>query len=149
MPLLRSDMTLWGVEDHDPEDFYELAEQWETLDGGTSIPRHPVVWRLIDNVFTSAATAIRALLWPDAVITTNEPWPLNHPGVVFTSAVEEPPRDTTERGIHEGTPMSGDGENIRGGSLRHQLIDEELFWTISWTAPCLFILEVAFWVGWS
>ncbi len=77
MPLLRSDMTLWGRENQDAEDFYELAEQWETLDGGTSVPRHPVVWRLIDNVFTSSATAIRALLWPDAVITTNEPWPLS------------------------------------------------------------------------
>ncbi len=82
-----------GVEDHAPEDFYELAEQWETMDGGTSIPRHPVVWRLIDNVFTSAATAIRALLWPDAVIATNEPWPLSPSASLFRHAV------------------SGDGEN--------------------------------------
>ena len=130
MPLLRSDMTLWGAEDHDSEDFYELAEQWDSLDGGTSIPRHPVVWRLIDNVFTSSATAIRALLWPDAVITTNKPWPPSRVSVIFTSAIEEPHRDTTEGGIHERTPMSGDGENIPGGSLLHQLIDEELFWTI-------------------
>jgi len=130
MPLLRSDMMLLGTEDHDPEDFYELAEQWETLDGGTSIPRHPVVWRLIDNVFTSAATAIRALLWPDAVITTDEPWPPSRVSVIFMSAIEEPAPDVTEVCVHADNPKSEDGESIRGGRLRHQLIEDELFWSL-------------------
>lgn len=70
-----------------------MAKQWETLDDETSIPRHPVVWRLIDNVFTSSVTAIRALLWPDAVITTNEPWPLSLFPPLFRN------------------PVGGDGEN--------------------------------------
>lgn len=76
MPLLRSEMGLWGCDEYDLEDFYELAEMWDTLDDGTKIPRHPVVWRLVDNVFTSSMTAIRAMLWPDSVVTTYEPWPV-------------------------------------------------------------------------
>src|SRR5690606_27899876 len=54
LPLLRSERTLWRAEDHELQEFYELAEQWETLEDGTKVPRHPVVWRLIDNVFTSS-----------------------------------------------------------------------------------------------
>ena len=73
MPLLKCDMTLWEAEDSDPSDFFELAEQFGQMDG-VSYPLHPVCWTLIHNVFTSSMTAIRAILEPHNVITTNEPW---------------------------------------------------------------------------
>lgn len=75
MPLLRSDMFLWQAEDESPEDFYELAEQWQVT-SGVQYPKHPVVWRLVDNVFTSSIAAIQALLEPEYVIATNNPWKL-------------------------------------------------------------------------
>lgn len=118
MPLLRSEMGLWGCDEYDLEDFYELAEMWDTLDDGTKIPRHPVVWRLIDNVFTSSMTAIRAMLWPDSVIATYEPWPVMRGE--FTSPV--PVIVTEELGVHEECPSSD--------TSRHQLIEEELFWSV-------------------
>ncbi len=125
MPLLRSDMTLWGAEDHDSEDFYELAEQWETLDGETNIPLHPVVWRLIDNVFTSSATAIRALLWPDAVIATNEPWPLSPSASLFRHAIFGDGENTSRKS--SSVPVSPnafiyDGLHWR---VRYELDDKE------------------------
>ncbi|QGJ68644.1 Hypothetical protein PBC10988_3050 [Planctomycetales bacterium 10988] len=85
MPLLRSEMSLWGVESYELEEFYDLAEHWDTSDDDTKFPRHPVVWRLIDNVFTASMTALRALLKPDVVIATNEPWPITM-GLAETSA---------------------------------------------------------------
>jgi hypothetical protein len=125
MPLLRSDMTLWGAEDHDSEDFYELAEQWETLDGGTSIPRHPVVWRLIDNVFTSSATAIRALLWPNAVITTNEPWPLSPSASLFRHAIYGDGENTSHKS--RSVPVSSNAVLYEGlhWRVRYELDEKE------------------------
>lgn len=125
MPLLRSDMTLWGVEDHDPEDFYELAEQWDSLDGGTSIPRHPVVWRLIDNVFTSSATAIRALLWPNAVITTNEPWPLSPSASLFHHAISGDGENTSHKS--RSVPVSSNAVLYEGlhWRVRYELDEKE------------------------
>lgn len=125
MPLLRSDMTLWGTEDHDSEDFYELAEQWETLDGGTSIPRHPVVWRLIDNVFTSSATAIRALLWPDAVIATNEPWPLSPSASLFRHAISGDGENTSHKS--SSVPVSSNAVHYDGlhWRVRYELDEKE------------------------
>lgn len=160
MPLLRSDMTLWGCRTYDLEDFYELAEQWDTLNDGMSVPRKPVVWRLIDNVFTSSAAAIRAILWPDTVIATNEPWPLCREVVLFASKHCELPQQTIERSSllsgdshslklpaeqqpvnqkcdgdsqleSQASPSSlGSREDSSSGSHRHRLIGDELFWSI-------------------
>lgn len=74
MPLLSSDMTLWGAEEYDQDDFYELAEQMSQT-GDVEWPLHPIRWSLIYNVFTSSAAAIRAILRPQTVIGVNEPWP--------------------------------------------------------------------------
>lgn len=74
MPLLCSDMTLWGAEDFNQDDFYELAEQMSQT-GDVAWPLHPVKWSLTYNVFTSSAAAIRAILRPQTVIGLNEPWP--------------------------------------------------------------------------
>lgn len=101
MPLLRSRMTLWGCEDYALDHFYELAEQWETLEDGTSIPRHPVVWRLIDNVFTSSMAGLRALLSPEAVIATNEPWPLSTTPPLFRHSVVGEGENATDHGVAE------------------------------------------------
>ena len=125
MPLLRSDMTLWGCEDYVYEDFYELAEQWETLDSGVRIPRHPVVWRLIDNVFTSSATAIRAILRPDTVIATNEPWPLSPTAPLFRHTVAGDDETTTVQS--SSVPLSGNSLYYDGlhWRLRYELDDSE------------------------
>lgn len=162
MPLLRSDMGLWGGDDCDLEDFYELAEEWYTLEDGTKIPRHPVMWRLIDNVFTSSMAAIRAILAPDTVIATNEPWPLCLESAGFDSAIIDSPPLSTEKQLaspddsyhyHKATvpetvndecegesqaEAKDDGDNpdtetcreIRVSCSGHQLIEEELFWSI-------------------
>lgn len=76
MPLLRIDMTPWGASDSDPDDYFELVEQKGKV-GDSSYPLHPFCWKLVDNVFTSSMEAIRAILKPDMVIATNEPWPLS------------------------------------------------------------------------
>ncbi len=74
LPLLSSSMNLWGAEDANQDDFYELSEQLSQT-GDFSWPLHPVCWSLTYNVFTSSAAAIRAILRPDTVIALNEPWP--------------------------------------------------------------------------
>lgn len=73
LPLLRSDMTLWGAEDSQSDQFFELAEM-QVECNGISYPLHPLCFSLVDNVFTSSAAAIRAILQPATVISTNEPW---------------------------------------------------------------------------
>ena len=76
MPLLRCDMSLWGCEDYDFDGFYRLSALWEwNNDPRLRYPLHPVVWRIVDNLFTSSSTAIRAILEPDCVIATMNPWP--------------------------------------------------------------------------
>ena len=79
MPLLSCEMSLWGAEDANQDDFYELSEQLSQT-GDVSWPLHPVRWSLTYNVFTSSAAAIRAILRPEAVIGANEPWPTDTPG---------------------------------------------------------------------
>jgi len=74
LPLLSSDLGLWGVEDSDADEFYELTEKLNKT-GDVSWPPHPLKWSLTFNVFTSSAAAIRAILRPNAVIAFNEPWP--------------------------------------------------------------------------
>ena len=73
-PLLSSRLNLWGAEDADPDDFYEMSELFNQTDG-VYRPLHPACWSLTYNVFTSSAAAIRAILRPDTVIALNEPWP--------------------------------------------------------------------------
>ena len=46
MPLLRSDMTLWGAEDCDPHQFIELSERWGRVED-TSYPLHRVQERTL------------------------------------------------------------------------------------------------------
>lgn len=75
MPLLRSDMFLWQAEDESLDDFYEFAQQWQT-NGDLPYPKHPLVWKLVDGVFTSSVSAIQAMLGPEGVISTNNPWEL-------------------------------------------------------------------------
>lgn len=117
MPLLRSDMSLWGVENYELEEFYDLAGQWETQDDGTKFPRHPVVWRLIDNVFSSSMTALRAFLSTDSVIATNEPWPIVERRVVTSTLANEDELATVEIG-------QGNQANC------HQMIFDGLHWRI-------------------
>ncbi|MEK6262491.1 MAG: hypothetical protein AABP62_28165 [Planctomycetota bacterium] len=74
MPLLRCELSPWGVEDPDPDDFFELMEQMSQT-GDIYWPKHPACWSLTYNVFTSSAAAIRAILRPKTVIGVNEPWP--------------------------------------------------------------------------
>ena len=76
LPLLRCEMSLWGAEDANQDDFYELSEQLSQT-GDVSWPLHPVSWSLTYNVFTSSAAAIRAILRPETVIGVNEPWPFS------------------------------------------------------------------------
>lgn len=73
MPLLRCEMSLWGAENADQDEFIELAEQLSQA-GDVSWPLHPLKWSLTYNVFTSSAAAIRAILRPETVIGINEPW---------------------------------------------------------------------------
>jgi hypothetical protein len=74
MPLLRHDTRAWGTADNDRRDFFELGGEYGQLDG-ISYPTHPLRFTLIDNVFTSSMTAIRAFLEPNDVIGTLNPWP--------------------------------------------------------------------------
>lgn len=80
MPLLRCDMNRWGAEDADLDQFNDLGELWRRTEN-SDYPVHPVCWTLIDNVFTSSATAIRTILRPDNVVTTNEPWPTDNSSI--------------------------------------------------------------------
>jgi hypothetical protein len=73
--LLQSDMNVWGCEEYpDCDEFFEKIEEWHEP-GGKDLryPKHPLIWRLIHNVFTSSMTAVDALLCPERVIATNEP----------------------------------------------------------------------------
>lgn len=76
MPLLRSDMNVWGCEQFpESDDFYRLIETWTDPDeNGIGFPKHPLRWRLLFNVFTSSAAAIDAFLSPERVIASNEPF---------------------------------------------------------------------------
>jgi hypothetical protein len=76
IPLLRSDMTVWGCDQYPGwDDFYRLIETWsEPNSDGVCYPMHPLNWRLLFNVFTSSVAAIDALLKPERVITSNEPF---------------------------------------------------------------------------
>lgn len=117
MPLLRHDMYLWEAEDAELEEWCELLEHWDTLDDGTTFPRHPVVRRLVDNVFTSSMTAIRALLWPDLVIATNEPWPVVG-GIVQAASKVECATETVDNAERKLDPNC------------HQLIFEDVLCSI-------------------
>ena len=85
MPLLRCDISLWGRnDDYDLEDFYRISSQWTWGDSpDLCYPSHPIVWRIVDNLFTSSATAIRAILAPNDVIATMNPWPSETVGELF------------------------------------------------------------------
>ena len=76
MPLLRCTMKTWGREEDEPVELFDTANLWRHIDGGSRYPAHPIRWALTDDVFTSSIAALRALLYPHLVITTNEPWPL-------------------------------------------------------------------------
>ena len=75
LPLLRCDIDLWNSEGNDAQTFVRLTQTWGGV-GDVPYPLHPVVNSLRDNVFTSSLAALRALLHPELVIETNEPWPL-------------------------------------------------------------------------
>jgi hypothetical protein len=76
MPLLSSEMKIWGMDDIDPEVGFSLATEWVDCGGGLRYPKHPYRFTLDYDLFTSSMTAIRALLEPEFVIGQNEPWPL-------------------------------------------------------------------------
>ncbi len=78
MPLLSSQMKIWGLEDADRAVGSPLVMEWVSCGGGLRYPKHPYCFTLDYDLFTSSMTAIRALLEPEFVIGQNEPWPLRN-----------------------------------------------------------------------
>jgi len=72
LPLLRSDLVLWGVEDYVVQDFDEHVDEWHSNpDGIREYPLHPCQWVLGHNVFTSSMILIEAILDPSTVLLTS------------------------------------------------------------------------------
>lgn len=92
MPLLRCEMDLWGAEDADQDDFYELSKLFNQTDG-VFWPLHPVRWSLTYNLFTSSAAAIRLILRPKTGIGCNEPWPFSNEQTADKPETPQPPED--------------------------------------------------------
>ncbi|WP_161604785.1 hypothetical protein, partial [Roseiconus nitratireducens] len=112
MPLLRCTMTTWGRENGDRREFFETVNLWRQLDRGTRYPAHPIRWTLIDDVFTSSVSAIRALLRPDLVLTENEPWPLADMPVRHAGFASSP--DTSQQEDDHNSATKGvDSEDLR------------------------------------
>lgn len=87
LPLLRSDLSLWGCEGYSMEQFDDLCGKWVTSDDGQRLyPKHPIIWRLVHNVFTSSAAALRAIVEPTEVIASNDPWPVETIGDLFEAS---------------------------------------------------------------
>ena len=113
MPLLRCDFKRWGAEDADQDQFNDLGEVWRRTGNG-DYPVHPVCWTLIDNVFTSSATAIRTILRPDNVITTNDPWPTAIDSSVRTSVVRLGEQLDNASGQAHSKPKANSHRLLRG-----------------------------------
>lgn len=76
LPLLRGFVEVWNGDDNDAAEFIRLTQTWGGV-GDVSYPLHPLVFNLQYNVYSSTRAALEALLMPDFVIATNEPWPLS------------------------------------------------------------------------
>ncbi|MCD0459533.1 hypothetical protein [Roseiconus lacunae] len=132
MPLLRSEMKVWGQDDQQPSTFFETVNLWRQMDGGKRYPAHPVRWVLVDDVFTSSIAALRALLNPDLVVTTNEPWPLFQSDVEHQDAESDEPDIDLEptslkaEATSDLAPQSADGNRSESDTFSDDVAASDL-----------------------
>jgi hypothetical protein len=116
LPLLRSDLRLWGIEGRPNQDeFDRLVDNWHCSSKGIrQYPLHPCRWVLAHSVFTSSMAAIEAALDPESVLVMssaldagylNELFgpalPDAHPEPTVSDEEVEPPGDDDQACSHD------------------------------------------------
>ncbi len=130
LPLLRCEIDLWNSEGQDGDDastFVRLSQTWGGV-GDVPYPLHPVVNSLRDDVFTSSLAALRALLRPDLVIDTNEPWPLLDVAPIISA--EDADRRAAECTNEVARQKEPAEYGSKHGEIVHRLVQTPLGWMI-------------------